>query len=178
MQRSPLSLALSLCVLSSIALLTGPSRAHALDIDLGLVGLIGSGIDTGDAPNNPYRLQLGGAVELTLDGFVLGLRGTRSLGSSADCDTTACVEVHDLRTFGGDVGFDWEFALLHISPRFGIGRLKERGGSIVSTYLEPGGVAELEIAILTLGVEVRYRAALKDNDASGLLGYFRAGLRF
>ncbi len=177
MHRTPWKLVLWLCTAVSCLTAVAPSRASA-GVDLGLIGLVGTGIDTGDAPNNPYRLQLGGAVELTVMGIVLGLRATRSLGSSADCATTACVEVHDLRTFGGDFGFDWEFALLHISPRFGVGHLKERNGSISSTYLEPGGVAEIEIAILTLGAEVRYRAVLKDNDASGLLGYFRAGVRF
>ena len=155
-----------------IASLCHAGTASALD--LAAVALIGSGVDTGDAPNNPYRLQLGAAGELTVGGLVLGIRGTRSVGS----DDASVNRVNDLRTFGGDIGFDWEFALLHVSPRLGIGRLKERNGSIVATYLEPGGVAELELGILTLGGELRYRAALGESDVSGLLAYFRAGLRF
>lgn len=168
MRRTSLSLALFISCLSI------PAAASA-DIDLAVVALVGSGVDTGDAPNNPYQLQLGAAGELTLSGFVIGVRGTRSLGS--DCDSP-CAPVNDLSSFGADLGFDWQFVLLHISPRLGIGRLKERDGDIVAAYLEPGGVAEIEIAILTLGAEMRYRVAVSEPDANGLLAYFRAGLRF
>jgi hypothetical protein len=165
----------SILSIMALVLTSGPARAS--DIDVAGVLLIGSGVDTGDAPNNPYQLQLGGAGELTINGLVLGVRGTRSVGSDRACGVP-CANVNDLRSIGGDVGFDWQFALLHVSPRLGIGRLKERDGSIVSAYLEPGGVAELEIAILTLGAEVRYRVALGEPDVSGLLAYLRLGLRF
>jgi len=160
-------------------LLAGSSLlpASALALDLAAVALIGSGIDTGDARNNPYQLQFGAAGELTISGFVVGVRGTRSVGSDKACGV-ACVRVDDLRSFGGDVGFDWEFALLHVSPRLGVGRLKERNGDVEATYLEPGGVAELELGILTLGAEMRYRLAIGEPDVSGVLGYLRLGLRF
>lgn len=163
-------------LLACVLLGMSPAVAEA-DVDLAVVGLVGSGVDTGDAENNPYQLQLGAAGELTINGFVLGLRGTRSSGSNENCGGP-CVLVDDLRSFGGDVGFDWEFALLHISPRIGVGRLKERHGNIVAAYMEPGGVAELELGILTLGAELRYRVAFGEPDASALLGYFRLGLRF
>ncbi len=153
------------------------STAAASDVDFAVVGLIGTGVDTGDAPNNPYRLQLGAAGEVTISGFVIGLRGTRSLGSRTNC-SAPCAQVNDLRAIGGDFGFDWQLALLHLGPRLGVGRLKERDGNIVSAYLEPGGVAEIELAIITLGAELRYRAALREPDASGLLVYFRGGVRF
>ena len=165
----------ALVVGALVALTMTPASASALD--LAGVLLVGSGVDTGDAENNPYQLQIGGAGELTIAGLVIGVRGTRSVGSDERC-APGCTVVKDLRTIGGDLGFDWEFAILHISPRFGVGRLKERDGDIVSAYLEPGGVGEVELGILTLGLDVRYRIATREPDASGLLMYFRGGLRF
>jgi hypothetical protein len=156
-----------------------PSSAAALDLDVAGVLLLGTGVDTGDAENNPYQLQFGGAGELTINGFVVGVRGTRSVGSDDDCSTPGCARVNDLRTIGGDFGFDWEFLLLHISPRFGVGQLKERDdGSRVAMYLEPGGVAEVELGWITLGADLRYRIAVDESDANGFLAYFRGGLRF
>ncbi len=170
MRRTSIYLALfTLC-------LSIPAAASA-DIDLAVVALVGSGVDTGDAENNPYQLQLGAAGELTINGFVIGVRGTRSRGSDSNC-AGKCVLVDDLRSIGGDLGFDWQFVLLHVGPRLGIGRLKERDGAIVAAYLEPGGVAEVELLMFTLGAEVRYRVAVKEPDANGLLAYLRLGLRF
>jgi hypothetical protein len=158
------------------------SASARADADLELVALIGSGVDTGDAPNNPYALQVGGAAELTLSGTVLGVRATRSMGTdeTAKCGASpSCPRsVDDLRTLGVDLGFDWEFALLHISPRLGIGQLSERNDGLKAPYLEPGGVAELEFGLFVAGVDVRYRIAINDSIANGLLGYARAGLRF
>jgi hypothetical protein len=152
-------------------------RAQAADVDFAILGLVGSGVDSGDAANNPYVLQLGAAGELTINGFLFGIRGTRSIGSRVDC-STPCRQVDDLRTFGADLGFDWELLMLHLSPRFGIGRLKERDGDNVAAYLEPGAVVDLELGLLALGAELRYRVAIDTPDASGLLAYLRAGLRF
>ncbi len=160
------------------ACLSIPAASSAQLPDIAVVGLVGSGVDSGDADNNPYLLQLGAAAELTFLGYVVGVRGTRSLGSSADCATSSCTVVKDLRTFGADLGFDWEFALLHVSPRLGVGRLTERDGDIAAIYLEPGAVADIEILLLTLGAELRYRVAIKEPDANGLLAYLRVGLRF
>ncbi len=170
--RSPL-----LCLALFVSCLSIPRQASA-QVDLAVVGLLGTGVDTGDAHNNPYQLQLGAAGEVTFLGFVVGVRGTRSLGSDDKCTTSPCTRVNDLRTIGADFGFDWQFVLLHISPRFGVGYLKETSGERVAGYLEPGGVAEVEIALFTVGAELRYRVAVKEPDANGLLGYFRAGLRF
>ena len=154
-----------------------PSSAAALDLDVAGVFLLGSGVDTGDAENNPYQLQIGGAGELTINGIVVGIRGTRSVGSREDC-SPGCLQVDDLRTIGGDFGFDWEFLLLHISPRFGVGRINERDGGRVAAYIEPGGVAEIELGWITLGADLRYRVAISEADLSGFLAYFRGGLRF
>lgn len=166
--------AVCLALLGALAVI--PSSAAALDLDVAGVFLVGTGADTGDAENNPYQLQLGGAGELTINGFVLGVRGTRSIGSREDC--SGCLQVDDLRTIGADFGYDWEFLLLHISPRFGVGRINERDGTDVAAYLEPGGVAEIELGWFTLGADLRYRIAIDEADLSGFLAYLRMGLRF
>jgi hypothetical protein len=167
---------ITLALLALAALFVAPPCAAAADLDVAGVFLLGSGVDTGDAENNPYQLQVGGAGELTINGIVIGVRGTRSIGSREDC--AGCLQVDDLRTIGGDFGFDWEFLLLHISPRFGVGRLKESDGGFVAAYIEPGGVAEVELGWITLGADLRYRVAISESDASGFLAYFRGGLRF
>lgn len=154
---------------------TAPSSAKA-DVDVELVALIGTGVDTGDAANNPYALQLGGAVDLNISDYVLGVRVIRSLGRDASC--AGCTHVNDLLAIGGDLGFDWEFAILHVSPRLGLGGLRERDGDRRAFYFEPGGVAEVELGWFAAGVDVRYRAAVGESDMNGLLVLARLGLRF
>lgn len=157
---------------------SAPARA---DIDLAAVALVGTGIDTGDAENNPYALQLGAAGELSINHFVLGVRGTRSLGSDEeDCPpSAACRNVKGVASFGGDLGYEWDLLLLHIGPRFGFGYLRERSGEKVQGgYIEPGAVAEVQLLMFVLGVDLRYRVAIKESDLNGFLAYARLGLRF
>jgi hypothetical protein len=174
--KLPLTLALFVALLSFAA----PAAA---EIDVGGGLLVGTGVDTGDADNNPYALQLGAYGELVLNDFVLGIRGTRSLGSDPeDCDVV-CRDVKDLRSFGGDVGFEWDIAMLHFGPRLGFGRLSERDASEgeskrVAAYLEPGAVAEINLLMFAVGVDLRYRVALKESDLNAFLAYARLGLRF
>lgn len=153
------------------------SASARADVALGGGALIGTGVDTGDANNNPYRLQVGGYGELELDSLVLGVRGTRSLKSDPEACTERCRDVKDLRTIGGDVGFQWTFAFLRIGPRLGIGYLKERDGDRVGAYFEPGAVADINIMFLNIGADIRYRAVAKESDANGFLAYLRLGIR-
>lgn len=162
---SILGMVVSLCAFSATA------RA---DIDLELTALIGGGVDTGSASNNPYALQLGGAAELIVNGYVLGARATRSFGT----DSSAGRRVDDMRTLGADLGYEWEFALLHIGPRLGIGQIRERNDGLRAPYLEPGAVAEIELGLFVVGVDARYRVAIKDSVANGLLVSGKIGLRF
>lgn len=148
---------------------SAPARA---DIDLEGTFLIGSGVDTGDNPDNPYALQIGGAAELILNGWVAGIRATRAVGSG---DTPARL---DLRTFGADLGWEWEIALLHIGPRLGLGRVSTRNEDFHEFYLEPGGVAEVEVGWFVAGADIRYRVVPDWKDANGLLAYAKLGLRF
>jgi hypothetical protein len=166
--------------LSLLAVLLGVSAYGSTaraDLDLQAVGLIGSGVDTGDAPNNPYALQIGGAAELIVSGYVLGIRATRSVGTNDDCINCGR-SVDDLRTLGADLGFEWELAMLHLGPRFGVGYIAERNDGLRATYLEPGAVAELEFGIFVVGADVRYRVVVNDTIANGLLAHARLGLRF
>jgi hypothetical protein len=94
-----------------------------------------------------------------------------------DCEGP-CRNVKDLRTLGGDVGFEWDLVFLHIGPRLGFGYIKERNGDRVTGYLEPGAVAEVQLAMLAVGVDLRYRVAVKENDLNAFLAYARVGLRF
>jgi hypothetical protein len=142
-------------------------------MDLALVGLIGSGVDTGNADNNPYALQLGGAVELIGSGYVLGFRGTRSVGTN----TPSGRNVDDLRTLGADLGFEWGLPLIKLGPRLGIGQVRERNDGLRAPYLEPGAVAEVVLGIFLAGVDFRYRVAINDTVANGFLAYARLGLR-
>lgn len=160
-------------VLAATALLVlGLSAPARADIDLEGTLLLGTGVDTGKNPNNPYALQLGGAGEVIISGWVLGVRATRALSSG---DTPVGL---DLRSFGGDFGFEWEILLLHLGPRFGGGRVSAKNGDWHSAYLEPGAVAEVEVGWFVAGVDVRYRIVTKDKDANGLLAYAKVGLRF
>lgn len=161
---SLLGLLVTLCLFSTTA------RA---DVDLQAVGFIGSGVDTGNADNNPYALQLGAAAELIAAGYVLGVRGTRSIGT----DTETGRKVDDLRTIGADLGFEWGIPILKISPRLGIGQVRERNDGLRAPYLEPGGVAEVVLGIFVAGVDLRYRVAINDRVANGFLAYARIGLR-
>lgn len=171
-----LSLVLGMFV--ALVAVSAPSADARADVDVEVAALIGTGVETDSAPNNPYALQLGAVGELTLGNLVLGVRGTRSKGTNSDC--TGCRDVKDIRTIGGDVGYAWKIAMLHIGPRLGLGYIKERDGDRVGGYLEPGAVAEAQIALFVVGADLRYRVALgKDTDnLNGFLGYLRLGLRF
>jgi hypothetical protein len=163
---SVLGLLTVLCAFSTPAAAQAPS--------LSLVGLIGSGVDTGDADNNPYALQLGGAAELSVAGFVVGVRATRSIGTDSDDGRN----VDDLRTIGGDLGFEWDLPIIHLGPRLGIGQVRERDDDgIKAPYLEPGMVADVELGLFVIGAEARYRIAINDVVANGFLVYARLGLR-
>ncbi|MET0340356.1 MAG: hypothetical protein ABW252_05110 [Polyangiales bacterium] len=165
-----------------VALLSFAAPASA-EVDFSVGALVGTGVDTGDADNNPYALQLGAFGELILDDFVIGVRGTRSIGSNGDCVGPNCRDVKDLRSFGGDVGFEWDLAMLHIGPRIGFGRLSERDSDDgeskrVAGYIEPGAVAEINLLMFLAGVDLRYRVAFKESDLNAFLAYARIGLRF
>jgi hypothetical protein len=153
-------------------LVLGASASARADIDIEGTFLLGTGVDTGSQPHNPYALQIGGAAELIISGWVAGFRGTRAV-SSGDVPKEL-----DLRTVGGDVGFEWELALLHLGPRFGVGRISTKNGDWHSVYLEPGAVAEVEIGWFVAGADLRYRIVTEDKDANGLLLYAKVGLRF
>jgi hypothetical protein len=163
-----------LSVLGLLFALCAFNNTARADVDLELTALVGSGVDTGNASNNPYALQIGGAAELILFHWVLGARITRSFGTDSDGSR----QVSDLRAIGADLGYDWELSILHLSPRLGIGQVQERNGDLKAPYLEPGAVAEIEIGWFVAGVDVRYRFAINDNIASGFLVYGKAGLRF
>lgn len=161
-------------------------KAGASDTDLTLAALVGSGVDTGDGDNNPYQLQFGGTIELIIDGYVVGFRGVRTLGSKAQdiCrsstrDRAECdLVVNDLRSMGADLGYEWELAILHIGPRLGIGRVRERNSGTRAPYFDPGGVAEVEIGPFLGGVDIRYRFAPGDRHLDGLLAFAKLGVRF
>lgn len=147
-----------------------PARA---DIDLEGTLLLGSGVDTGDQKGNTYALQIGGQVELIISGFVAGFRATRAISFR---DGPAAL---DLRSIGGDLGWEWEIAMLHIGPRVGLGYVSTlRKDTFESFYVEPGAVAEVEIGWFVVGGDVRYRVVTKDMDRNGLLVYGKIGLRF
>jgi hypothetical protein len=150
------------------------STSARADVDLEIAGLIGTGVDTGNAPNNPYALQVGATAELILWGYVVGARATRSFGTDSDSGRA----VNDLRTLGADLGYEWELSLLHIGPRLGIGQISERNGGFKAPYLEPGAVAEVEIGWFAAGVDVRYRVAINNTVANGFLVFGKLGLRF
>lgn len=152
--------------------LFGMSATARADVDLEGTFLIGSGVDTGKQPHNPYALQIGGALELIVNGFVIGARATRAISSG---DVPARV---DLRSFGGDLGYEWELAILHIGPRLGMGRVSTKNEDFASFYLEPGAVAEVELGWFVVGGDLRYRVVTKDVDRNGLLVYAKLGLRF
>lgn len=143
--------------------------AQALDVEA--TALIGSGVDTGDNPDNPYALQIGGAVELIVAGWVGGVRATRAISSGETPSK------FDLRTFGADLGWEWEIALLHIGPRLGLGRVSSLNEDFHEFYLEPGGVAEVEIGWFVAGADIRYRVVPDESDVNGLLAYAKLGLR-
>jgi hypothetical protein len=173
----------TLLVLGACALITAftlPAHAET-EVSGGL--LIGTGVDTGDSDNNPYQLQIGGWVELIYSGFVVGFRGLRTLGEESEgicTQTSACdLEVDDLRSMGGDLGYEWTLAIVHLGPRFGVGRVREVDDGIRAPYLDPGGVVEVEIGPFLGGVDVRYRFVPgEDGNLDGLLAYAKLGLRF
>jgi len=171
-----LTLVLGLFV--ALVAVSAPSAPARADIDLEVAALIGTGVDTEDASNNPYALQLGAVGELTVGNLVLGVRGTRSKGTDEEC--VDCRNVKDIRTIGGDLGYSFNIAMLHIGPRLGLGYLKERDGDRVGGYLEPGAVAEAQIMLFVVGADLRYRVALGNDadDLNGFLAYLRLGVRF
>jgi hypothetical protein len=162
-----------LSFLGLTVILCAASSSAQAGVDLELTGLLGSGVDTGNAPNNPYAFQIGGAAELIVSHYVLGFRATRSIGTDSDSPRN----VDDLVTIGGDLGYEWELSLLHIGPRFGVGQIRERDG-FRGAYIEPGAVAEIEIGWFVVGADLRYRVAINNTNANGLLVYGKIGLRF
>jgi hypothetical protein len=147
-----------------------PARA---DIDLEGTLLVGSGFETGGDPGNSYAFQIGGQAELIINGFVGGFRATRAISFR---DSPAAL---DLRSIGGDLGYEWELAFFHIGPRVGLGYVSTlRKDTFKSFYVEPGAVAEIELGWFVIGVDVRYRVVTGDMDRNGLLAYGKIGLRF
>jgi hypothetical protein len=160
------------------ALCLGFSSEARAEIDLEVAALIGTGVDTGDADNNPYALQLGAVGELTINNWVFGVRGTRSIDTSdEDCEID-CRDVKGIGSFGGDLGYSWNILLLHIGPRLGLGYLYEKDGDRSGGYFEPGAVAEVELLMFVVGADLRYRVAFGESDLNGFLAYARLGLRF
>jgi len=159
-------LAVSLCVA-----VCAPARA---DIDVEGTVLIGTGVDTGGEPHNPYALQVGGQVELILWGVVLGARATRALALSDELSKDV-----DLRAIGGDLGYEWELWIFHIGPRLGLGYLSTVKKDLFSSfYVEPGVVGEIELGWFAVGADLRYRVVTEDMDRNGFLAYAKIGLRF
>ncbi|HEX5661277.1 MAG TPA: hypothetical protein VFX59_29005 [Polyangiales bacterium] len=171
---------LALASLSFVVALALVMPASA-DVGLGGGALIGTGVDTGDVDNNPYRLQLGAYGELDIGNFLVGVRGTRSVASNDDCvkGDKSCPNVRDLRTIGGDVGYIWHLPLIHFGPRLGIGHLKEKDGDRVGAYFEPGASLDVHLLVFNVGAEVRYRFVTgTDGDLNAFLAYLRLGLHF
>lgn len=150
--------------------LSEPARA---DFDVEGTLLLGTGVDTGHDNGNVYALQVGGQLELIINGFVLGGRATRAFSTSDG------PKALDLRAIGGDLGYEWEIALLHIGPRLGMGQIRTlRKDEFSSFYIEPGAVVEVEIGWFAVGGDVRYRVVTGDMDRNGLLVYGKIGFRF
>jgi hypothetical protein len=166
------------CSLIAAAFALSVPAARA-DVGLGAGALIGTGVNVGgDAENNPYKLQLGGYGEVDIGNLLVGIRGTRSLGSDPEaCDERKCRDVRDLRTLGGDLGYIWHLPLIHVGPRLGIGYLKEKDGDRVGAYFEPGASLDVKLLLFNVGAEVRYRVVAGASDANGVLAYLRLGLR-
>jgi hypothetical protein len=156
------------------------SRPAAADVGLGGGALIGTGVNTGDANNNPYKLQLGAYGELNIGNLLIGVRGTRSIKSDADCEKGGgpCRDVRDLRTIGGDVGYLWNLPHIHFGPRLGIGHLKESDGDKVGAYFEPGASLDVHLLVFNVGLEARYRFVTNNSNANGVIAYLRLGLAF
>jgi hypothetical protein len=172
MRKHQFVLALGLIV-SALAL-SVPARA---DIGIGGGALIGTGANiAGKADNNPYKLQLGAYGELDLGNFLIGVRGTRSLASNADCAGKTCRDVRDMKTIGGDLGYIWHMPIVHFGPRLGIGYLKENDGDRVGAYFEPGASLDLHLLMFNVGAEVRYRIVAGAHDVNGVIAYLRLGI--
>ena len=162
-----------------LLLLSWGQSARADSVAIALAGLLGTGVDTGKVDNNPYALQLGAAADLIAAGYVMGFRYTRSIGTNGDCVGPHCRSVDDVRTIGADLGWEWQIVkVLHLSPRFGVGQVRERNDGLRAPYIEPGGVAEVQLGNVILGADLRYRVAIKDTVANGFLAHLRFGLRF
>jgi hypothetical protein len=157
--------------------LAAPARA---DVDLALGALIGSGTSTGDGDHNLYALQYGGFVELIVGGYVMGFRALRARATGPyPTSPGSDVLINDhVRAWGGDLGYEWELLMLHLGPRLGIGRVTMDALDLDALYLDPGGVAEIELGPFLGGVDIRYRVAIGEPELSGLLAYARLGLRF
>jgi len=162
-----------LAVIALVLLTASSSKPARADFDVEGTFLLGTGVDTGGEPHNPYLLQVGGQVELIINGFVVGGRATRAM-SLSDLPADA-----DIRSYGGDLGYEWEIAILHIGPRLGLGYLSTlHKDDFNSFYVEPGVVAEVEIGWFVVGGDLRYRIVTEDMDRNGLLVYAKIGLRF
>lgn len=169
--------------LASLTFVVALALAVPASADVGLGGgaLIGTGIDTGDANNNPYKLQLGAYGELDIGNFLIGVRGTRSVKSDPSCTSASerCADVKDLRTIGGDVGYIWHLPLIHFGPRLGIGQVKEPDGSRAGAYFEPGVSLDVHLLLFNVGAEARYRIVTNTGgDLNAFLAYLRLGLHF
>ena len=157
----------------ALALAVGFSHPARADIDIAGSLLVGSGVDTGDSKGNTYAFQIGGQAELIIFGFVAGFRATRAISFR---DGPAAL---DLRSLGGDLGWEWSLGPVHVGPRVGLGYVRTlRKDTFESFYVEPGGVAEVQIAWFVVGGDVRYRVVTEDMDRNGLLIYGKLGLRF
>jgi hypothetical protein len=169
--------------LASLSFVVALALAVPASADVGLGGgaLIGTGVDTGDANNNPYRLQLGAYGELTIGNFLVGVRGTRSVKSdpAACAGNEGCRDVKDLRTIGGDLGYIWHLPFIHVGPRLGIGQVKESDGSKAGAYFEPGVSLDVHLLVFNIGAEARYRIVTNSGgDLNAFLAYLRLGLQF
>jgi hypothetical protein len=163
----------SLLAVITLVLFASFSKPARADFDVEGTLLLGTGVDTGGAPHNPYLLQVGGQIELIINGFVIGGRATRAM-SLSDLPANA-----DIRAYGGDLGYEWEITLLHLGPRVGLGYLSTlHKDDFSSFYVEPGVVAEIELGWFAVGADLRYRVVTADMDRNGFLAYLKIGLRF
>ena len=159
-------------LLMLVLMLSAIATSARADFDIAGVALLGSGVDTGDEPHNPYAFQVGGELEMIINGFVVGGRVTRAL-TSGDVPR----DLH-LLAFGGDLGYEWELAIVHLGPRVAMGQIRQIDANWKSFYIEPGAVVDIELGWFLIGAELRYRFVTEDMDRSGIMALARIGLRF
>jgi hypothetical protein len=159
--------------------ITLPASADT-DVAGGL--LVGSGKSSHDSKteSNLYQLQFGGFAELVVNHIVLGFHATRSLSSPSVCDArpgSVCFGAPNLRAMGGDLGYEWDLSILHLSPRLGVGSVRVPGSEMRALYFDPGAVLDVKLGLFMAGVDVRYRLAVDRSDWNGLLVFARIALR-